>query len=31
MDENLFVSQYKTVLPSTEALEKFLQEEKKKL
>ena len=31
MDENLFVSQYKTVLPSTEELEKFLQEEKKKL
>lgn len=31
MDENLFVSQYKTVLPSTEELKKFLQEEKKKL
>lgn len=31
MDENLFVSQYKTALPSTEELTKFLQEEKKKL
>ncbi len=31
MDENLFVSQYKTVLPSIEELKKFLQEEKKKL
>jgi predicted nuclease of restriction endonuclease-like (RecB) superfamily len=31
MDENLFVSQYKTVLPSTAELKNFLQEEKKKL
>lgn len=31
MDKHLFVSQYKTILPSTEELERFLQEEKKKL
>lgn len=31
MDENLFVSQYKTALPSTSELKKFLQEERKKL
>jgi len=31
MDENLFVSQYKTALPTTEQLEAFLKEEKKKL
>jgi len=31
MDVNLFVSQYKTALPSTDELKKFLQEEKKKL
>ncbi|MEM7373180.1 MAG: PDDEXK nuclease domain-containing protein [Bacteroidota bacterium] len=31
MDENLFVSQYQTVLPSTEELEAFLKAEKKKL
>lgn len=31
MDENLFVSQYQTALPSTEQLEQFLKEEKQKL
>ena len=31
MDENLFVSQYKTALPTTEQLEAFLKEEKMKL
>jgi len=31
MDENLFVSDYKTKLPSTEKLEQFLKAEKKKL
>lgn len=31
MDENLFVSQYQTVLPSTEELQKFLKAEKEKL
>lgn len=31
MDKNLFVSQYQTILPSTEQLEQFLKAEKKKL
>jgi len=31
MDENLFVSQYKTVLPSTEEFQRFLKAEKEKL
>ncbi len=31
MDENLFVSQYKTALPSIEELKRFLHQEKKKL
>ncbi len=31
MDENLFVSQYQTALPSTEELEAFLNQEMKNL